>query len=291
MGALPDTASGVPEQQAENYYDAFDAIYRESWGLCLHHGWFEQGRGGGRPAVALARFQEEIVRRLKLAEGARHALCDVGCGYGVFSADLVRRSLVDRAVGITDARAQVEHALRVLPRLPNFRIVERDWRANRLPAQSFDRVTAIESLYHFPGEDKSQAIREISRVLCPGGRAVVTLWLRREDSIVSSSVDRGMSAWGCGFGSLAMEPDYRQWFAEHDLSVGAFDDVTRYVLPTIPELTRRVLAALWTEPAAFLQIFRSPGSVVRPGVALAFTWLGYSSGCLRYVIVELHKRH
>ncbi|MCB1096981.1 MAG: methyltransferase domain-containing protein [Verrucomicrobiae bacterium] len=276
--------------QSRNYYDAFDAVYRESWGPFLHHGWFDGGHGTRRPAVALQRYQDEIVARLRLVEGGQQALCDVGCGYGAFAAELVRRNLVAEAVAITDSRAQVDHARRILPRLEGFRMEESDWLDNQLPAHSYDRVIAIESLYHFEGADKATAIAEISRVLSQGGLAAVALWLRRDRSFLSSAVDRGMSVWGGRFGSLATGADYCQWFAEHDLDVAVFDDVTRFVMPTIPSLLFSVLSALWTEPAAFSRISRSPVSAIRAGVALAFTWLGYSSGHLRYAIVELRKR-
>ena len=174
-------------QRPANYYDAFDEAYRASWGMVLHHGWFDRERRRCRPADVLLRFEEEIVRRLQLDPLASIVLCDVGCGYGTLASSLVTRGLIDKVVAVTDSKSQVDHALRTLPRSKGFQIQHGSWLQNAFPADSFDRLIAIESLYHFPGDEKLSAIREVARVLRPSGRAVVTVWLKKDDGLGSWS--------------------------------------------------------------------------------------------------------
>lgn len=53
--------------------------------------------------------------------------------------------------------------------------VAMDARSLRFGADSFDRVLAISSIEHIPDNGDTEAIKEIARVLKPGGRAVVTV--------------------------------------------------------------------------------------------------------------------
>jgi tocopherol O-methyltransferase len=280
----------VRHSTAKNYYDVFDAVYRDSWGLALHHGWFDEQSGDRRLPAALQRFQSQVIARLEPGlAGSPLSLCDVGCGYGAFSAALLQHSLITEATAITNSQAQVDVARRLLPSLDRLQLQQSDWLQNGLPDATFDRLIAIESLYHFQGDCQRRAVDEIARVLRSDGRAVVTLWLAREDSGWCRSIEAGMCVWSDSFGSLATELQFRECFAASGLRVVSFDDVSGNVRATLPLLFRRVLATLREEPAAFTSVLSSPFQAIRAGVAFAATWLGYATGALRYAIVVLEK--
>ncbi len=98
-------------------------------------------------------------------------LVDVGCGPGAFHPGLVPRGVrivgVDASAGMVAEAAQQArtHGLRASA-------VQADAQWLPLADRSCDRAIAFHMLYHVP--DVARALREIRRVLRPGGRAVLT---------------------------------------------------------------------------------------------------------------------
>jgi ubiquinone/menaquinone biosynthesis C-methylase UbiE len=101
---------------------------------------------------------------------------DVGCGQGI---DLVSYALAGaRVTGVDLTPRHVELAsahLRALGFEGN--VVQGDAEALPLPDASFDRVSSNGVLHHTP--DMLAALREIRRVLRPGGQATVIVYNRR----------------------------------------------------------------------------------------------------------------
>jgi SAM-dependent methyltransferase len=122
------------------------------------HWWFR-----GRRRILLAALE-----RAGVGTGAR-ALLDVGCGAGTNLELLAERFPGARAHGIDVERAPLRfcRADRGLP------VAQAD--AERLPfaAGAFDLVAALDALEHLA--DDAAALREIHRVLRPGGALVATV--------------------------------------------------------------------------------------------------------------------
>jgi|GEM_PF-128827 len=108
---------------------------------------------------------------------------DVGCGRGLMLIGAAKRLTTGRATGIdiwqaedlsdNSAEATLENARRegVADRAE---VITSDMRSMPFPSESFDLVVscwAIHNLYN--AADREKAIREISRVIKPGGRAIV----------------------------------------------------------------------------------------------------------------------
>jgi ubiquinone/menaquinone biosynthesis C-methylase UbiE len=110
-----------------------------------------------------------ILAHLALTPG--HTLLDVGCGPGTFHrllADTGARIVgLDRSLGmVQDARRQAtEYGLPA-------EVMQADAQALPVRDVSCDRVLASHMLYHVP--DAAKALREMRRVLRPGGRVVLT---------------------------------------------------------------------------------------------------------------------
>ena len=78
--------------------------------------------------------------------------------------------------GVTVSAAQAARARARAATQGSLCIVQRDWLANGLAAERFDRAFAVESSEHMP--DKQRFFDEAFRILKPGGLFAVCAWLR-----------------------------------------------------------------------------------------------------------------
>ena len=121
-------------------------------------------------------FAQELLDRTALSPTDR--LLDVACGTGIV-ARLAETTVVDRGrlVGVDASPAMLAKASSVAPTI--------EWRqgdAAQLPVrpdEAFDVVTYHQGLQFFP--DKPAAVREMRRVLAPGGRVAIATWLSVDD--------------------------------------------------------------------------------------------------------------
>jgi ubiquinone/menaquinone biosynthesis C-methylase UbiE len=104
-----------------------------------------------------------IRREMETGNGAR--TLDLGCGPGAFS-DLFAHG---EYVGLDMNRRYIDHAQR---RRPGSFVVG-DARRTELPDQRFDQVLIFGLLHHLSDEDARAVLAETTRVLRPGGRALV----------------------------------------------------------------------------------------------------------------------
>jgi len=101
-------------------------------------------------------------------------LLDIGCGTGTFDAMLAGSSLPARVVGLDYAEAMCRVAAgkaRQAGLADRLRYVNAD--SQHLPFRdaSFDAVTCSNSFHHYP--DQRAVVRDMKRVLRPGGRLMI----------------------------------------------------------------------------------------------------------------------
>lgn len=140
----------------ETYAARFDAWYSEL-PSDPYRSTFAYGR------MKADRFIQTALDRLPA--GAR--VLDVGCGTG-FHVSLLRQRGFD-VLGIEPGE---DLRRRALQNNPGAEIVDGDVENLALDDGAFDAVLAIEVIRHVPHPDR--AVREISRVLKPGGLAIIT---------------------------------------------------------------------------------------------------------------------
>jgi ubiquinone/menaquinone biosynthesis C-methylase UbiE len=100
---------------------------------------------------------------------------EVGCGLGTDGAQFAKAGAIYTGIDLTDAAVDLARRRFELFQLPGtFRVAD----AERLdfPDNTFDLVYSHGVLHHTP--DTAAAVREIHRVLRPGGKAVVMLYHR-----------------------------------------------------------------------------------------------------------------
>jgi SAM-dependent methyltransferase len=94
---------------------------------------------------------------------------DVCCGPGMLAAGALQRGA--RSIGIDFSGAAIEFARRIVPK-GHFR--QGDAQALPFPAACFDVVLCGYGVMHLP--EPAVALREMLRVLRPGGRAALSVW-------------------------------------------------------------------------------------------------------------------
>lgn len=101
-------------------------------------------------------------------------ILDVGCGNGTYLAELARRGLAGRALGVDLSFGMLAAARERLNRAErSAALANADATALPLRDGMADLVLAPHMLYHVP--DPAAALRELRRVTRPGGRVVIVL--------------------------------------------------------------------------------------------------------------------
>ncbi len=125
----------------------------------------------------------ELVRFLEKLTRPGDALLEVGCGGGLLAIEMARRGR--RVLGIDVSARILEQARRRAHGTPGLTFAISQ--GTEIPAhhRSFDFVYSVEVLEHLHAEDVAAHLREVFRVLAPGGR----YWLltpNRLDTISSA---------------------------------------------------------------------------------------------------------
>jgi ubiquinone/menaquinone biosynthesis C-methylase UbiE len=174
--------------------------------------------------ISFEREQQLIVHAARLSRG--DALLDLACGPGIYTRPFARRVAPGLVVGLDLSPAMLRHARRRARAagLENLALVRGD--ALRLPlaAGRFDVVNCCGALHLFP--DVDLALREVHRVLKPGGRFTVAAFrrgsggwaalgpaLRRRvfgiDSFTPAELEARLGA--AGLGEIACHHASAQW--------------------------------------------------------------------------------
>jgi SAM-dependent methyltransferase len=107
-------------------------------------------------------------------------VADVGCGNGIYLAELAGRGYAGRMVGVdlsigmlAAARQRVGSVAGPAAARPSLGLANADATALPFPDGAADLTLAMHMLYHVP--DRPAAVRELHRVTKPGGRVVIGL--------------------------------------------------------------------------------------------------------------------
>lgn len=144
---------------------------------------------------------DEVGRVVQSIDLSGKSVLDIGCGAGGIDIALVQRHAADYVCGIdiedtvlAHARQRVEqaglsHRIGVLKVVPG---------PLPFPPASFDVVFSKDSIVHIP--DKHELMRDVFRVLKPGGWFLASDWLIGHDSTPSPAMAAYLAAEGLDFG-------------------------------------------------------------------------------------------
>jgi ubiquinone/menaquinone biosynthesis C-methylase UbiE len=153
-----------------------NASIEKSFGRLVHWGfWPEPARAVGDDedyAAAAERLSLEVCQAAGIGDGER--VLDAGCGFGGTIASLNERHVGVRLDGLNIDERQLERARREVVARPGNLVEFTAGDACALPYadESFDRVLAVECIFHFPSRERFLA--EACRVLRPGGTLALT---------------------------------------------------------------------------------------------------------------------
>jgi SAM-dependent methyltransferase len=125
-----------------------------------------------------------------------------------------------------------------------------------LPAASFDVVLCVDMLEHVPAADRPRAITELTRVLAPGGRLIVTF----PSGPAAEKLDRRLAE---TYAARHGRP--HPWAAEH-LDLGLPD------ASEIAALARATGATVAVRPNVWVPAWRFLHGTYTVGRGLPFTW-------------------
>ena len=164
-------------------------------------------------SMRLAYYDERVIEKMAEVSGIGPAsqVADVGTGTGFVAAGLAPR--VERVVGIDSAPAMLEVARENLRALGASNVELVVGEASRLPLQDGAVDAAFANLVLHHAEDPEAMLREMARVVRPGGTVAITdevahpyAWMREEHADVWLGFERGQV--GRYFAAIGLE-DYR----------------------------------------------------------------------------------
>lgn len=164
------THASTVDEVAEFYDDVAGLV--EIFGGSLHNGYWVDDHDRTPFLEATNRLSDLVGGKLELRPGQR--VLDIGCGVGVPAIRLAQRTDAE-IVGITVSAWQVQEATRranAAGLRGQVTFAFGDAATLDFPDESFDGVLAFDSLPH--AADRGVWLREMARVLRPGGRLVVT---------------------------------------------------------------------------------------------------------------------
>ena len=274
-------------EEVGRHYDDLDTFYREIWGDHVHHGRWVSGKESTEQAIIA--LIDAVAAAANVREGSR--VIDVGCGYGGTSRYLASKWRA-RVTGFTVSRAQHEYASGANQTLggevdhPQYELCP--WENNSLPDESADALVSIECFTHVP--DKEAYFREIHRVLKPGARAGLTVWMHNPDP----------TAWQikhliepiCYEGRLAAmgsADEYREMMQASGLMVVEDEDWSRQVQKTWSICLRRLVGKVFSS-SQYRQTLLDKGFENRVfAVTLARILFAYRRGVMRYGFFILQR--
>jgi ubiquinone/menaquinone biosynthesis C-methylase UbiE len=183
----------------------------------------------------------DVMRRMALAPLTlavsgleRPRILDVACGTGRFLLQVHRAIPAAKLCGIDLSPHYLKEAQRVLEAVQGLSLIEDNAESMPLQDGSFDAVTSVFLFHELPKDVRRRVMKEVLRVLRPGGTFVVSDSAQLSES---SEIEYFLS----GFPQLYHEPYFKGYLSD-DLGI-ALAELGFEVLSTEPHFVSKVVVA------------------------------------------------
>lgn len=208
------------------FYNRMNQLLARFQGGSIHYGYWTGPDDDSSFEQASERLTDIVVGKLAVGPGDR--VLDLGCGTGKPAIQLARGTGA-HVVGVSISTSDIEVATALATAegmqeqvtFQHGNAVDLD-----LPAASFDAVLAIELLVHVP--DRLHVLKQIARVLRPGGRLALTDFVKRGPETHNEELEAALTEALAAFasGPLAREEDFPLFAKEAGLELDEIVDIT-----------------------------------------------------------------
>lgn len=218
------TEPSAPDaDETAKFYDIANEIIADLWDDNFHHGYWDSDQDHCSNREASDKLTDLLIARSgDLGAGK---VLDVGCGIGLATFRLAEHSGFE-IIGMSNNRTQIDEANRLgAARGLSGRVTFECADALALPYEdnTFDLVWLFETLPHL---DRLSALREVDRVLKPGGRVVIAdMYLNAVPSPEDLAQVREHEAMTAA-SPMLLEHEYRDLVAESGLKLTELTDIS-----------------------------------------------------------------
>jgi arsenite methyltransferase len=221
-----------------------DQVLREEFNR-----WAEAGRGEGMEQDHLP-ITLPVLEKMRLAPADN--VLDVGCGAGWLSRRLAKLAPQGRIVGMDVSDEMIRHARRASVDFDNLLFVTGEVQEIPWEPNFFSHAISVESSYYWP--DPAAGLREILRVLKPGGSAWILINYYRDNPHSHQWSD--LLAVNTHLLSAA---EWTELFRGAGFAAAAHERVVD------PSPTPEVYTGRWFRDAAHLRAFKAEGALLIHG--------------------------
>jgi len=248
------TANQTAKQKIIAYFEGagLDYYYWDK-AFNMHFGYYKWGMNPFRRSTLLDQMNREAMNRLHLDRIKNPLVLDLGCGLGATSRYMAMENPDGQFCGFTITPWQVGFGNQLSEEAgleERVRLYESDFARLPLGNDSADAAFALESACYAKGNGKTEFVKELHRVLKPGGRFVITDGFRKHSNPLPGWLNKvyrkNMECW-----ALTDLADIHAFVAElkkagfHKISV---EDASWRVAPSfahIPFVTLRFYWDVW----------------------------------------------